>query len=343
MGWTMTGRSIPLQIRQTFPIKDPLGRTIDIPVTTADDLPYFDSRDSKAIRSYYESEGYVVVRGLIDPIACDQANSAFAREVKPTRNFIYRQATADPERNIFTEHGYMLNSILNVQSLDPELYPEFRKLGTDLITASKVQDILRNLFDEPGKLVQSMYFEGNPATWAHQDTYYLDSEQIGAMAAGWFAVEDIKPGAGRFFVYPRSHLYDMKKNAGDFDFAFHHARYKDLVRRVILEQGYECRAPALAKGDALFWNARTIHGSLETVDGGSSRRSFTAHYIPQSHRFLQFQSRIKRLNVKLINAMAVHHPKDQAEFSNRAVLVVETAFPSIFKLAKRLAIKAVTS
>ncbi len=102
----------------------------------------------------------------------------------------------------------MLNSILDVQSVDPRLYPEFRKLGTELVTTHKLQEVSRIRFDEPGELVQSMYFKGNPAIWAHQDTYYLDSEHIGAMTAAWFAVEDIEPGAGRFFVYPRTHLYD---------------------------------------------------------------------------------------------------------------------------------------
>ena len=37
-----------------------------------------------------------------------------------------------------------------------------------------------------------MYFEGNSATWEHQDTYYLDSEKVGCMIAGWIALENIK-------------------------------------------------------------------------------------------------------------------------------------------------------
>jgi phytanoyl-CoA hydroxylase len=199
---------------RTYPIKDPLGRTIDIPDTAAADFAYFALADRQAIRSYYDKEGYVVVRGLIDPGECDRAHAAFEREVKPSRSFIYRQATANPERHVYAQHDYMLNSILNVQSLDPRLFPDFRKLGTDIVTLPALQAVLRILFDEPGKLVQSMYFEGNPATWPHQDTYYLDSEHIGAMTGAWFAVEDIKPGAGRFFVYPKSHLFDMAKNGG---------------------------------------------------------------------------------------------------------------------------------
>ena len=51
-----------------------------------------------------------------------------------------------------------------------------------------------------------MYFDGNPVTWPHQDIYYLDAEEIGRMTSAWVAVEDIAPDAGRFFVYPKSHL-----------------------------------------------------------------------------------------------------------------------------------------
>lgn len=333
----------PDSVKHSYTIKDPLGRAIEIPETVADDFAYFTLADKDAIRSYYDSEGYVVIRGLIDPGECDRAHAAFEREVKPSRSFIYRQATANPERHVYTQHGYMLNSILNVQSLDPALFPSFRKLGADIVTSLGLQDALRVLFDEPGKLVQSMYFEGNPATWPHQDTYYLDSEHIGAMTAAWFAVEDIKPGAGRFFVYPKSHLFDMAKNGGDFDIAFNHARYKDLVKKVLEEQGFECRAPALGKGDVLFWNGKTIHGSLDTTDPQFSRRSFTGHYIPESHRFLQFQSIIKPLDLKTINGMKVHHPKDLGSLKNRAILTVETNFPKSFLFAKRLMIKALTS
>ncbi len=135
----------------------------------------------------------------------------------------------------------------------------------------------------------------------------------------------------------------MSENGGDFDFAFHHDRYKELVKRAIIEQGYVCRAPELAKGDVLLWNARTIHGSLETPDGKFSRRSFTGHYLPESHRFLQFQSRIKPLDIKPINGMNVHHAKDLARLSNRAVLAVETTYRRTFKSMKRLAIKFVTT
>ncbi len=339
----MSEDATSVKAKNTFSIKDPLGKTIEVPVSLADDIAYFKSDDMQGIRSYYEAEGYVVVRGLFDPEECDRAHEAFEKEIKPAKSFIYRQATANPERNVYTEHGFVLNSIQNVQSVDPTQFPQFRKLGSDIVTAPKVQAVLRGLFDEPGKLVQSMYFEGNQATWAHQDTYYLDSEKLGAMVAAWFAVEEIKPGAGRFFVYPKSHLSDMAKNGGDFDIAFNHGRYKELVKRIIEEQGFECRAPFLGKGDVLFWNGKTIHGSLETRQPEFSRRSFTGHYIPESHRLMQFQSVIKSMELKPLNGMNANHPKDLASIKNRAILAVETTFPKTFLIAKKLAIKAVTA
>jgi phytanoyl-CoA hydroxylase len=318
------------------------GQKIEIPVAEEDDYPYFSLAQPEEIRRYYDENGYVVVRGLLSQGPCDRAAEAFEVEVKPFGGFIYRQASGNPERHVFTNEGFMLNSILNVQSLDRRRFPGFRQAGLDLLTHANMQRAVLIILGEPGKLVQSMYFDGNPVTWPHQDTYYLDAEEIGRMTAAWVAVEDIAPGAGRFFVYPKSHLIDMAKNGGNFDIAFHHERYKELVKQVIHRHRLVCRAPALSKGDVLFWAAKTIHGSLHTAEPTCSRRSFTAHFIPDRSRFLQYQTRVKPLKTEFINGMRVHHPKDLSKAANRAVLVVETRFSRAFRLTKRATIKLVT-
>lgn len=326
-----------------FGLLDNLGNPLFVPLSPRDDDAYFSIDEAAAARAYYDENGYVVLRGLIERDALGLANAAFDREVLPSREFIYRQATANPERNVLTPEGYMLNSILNLQSLNPRRYGGLRGAAEAILTAPGLQRALVALLGEPGKLVQSMYFHGNPSTWPHQDSYYLDSEQIGAMTAAWIAAEDIAPGAGRFFVYPGSHKIDLRKNGGDFDIAFHHDRYKALVKQLIASQQLECRAPALAQGDVLFWNAKTIHGSLPTAQPERSRRSLTAHYIPRSHRFLQFQTRIKPTEYSEVNGMLLSRPKDQAARLNRGVLFVETRYPRLFQRAKKLAIKFVTA
>jgi phytanoyl-CoA hydroxylase len=282
-----------------------------------------------------------VLRGLIPPGLCDAAHRRFVEEVKPFQGFIYRQASANPERHVFTEQGFMLNSILNIQSLDPRHFRGFREAGLAVLTQARLQRAVAIILGEAGTLVQSMYFEGNPETWPHQDTYYLDAEDLGRMTGAWIAVEDIAPGAGRFFIYPGSHLIDMARNGGNFDIAFNHARYKELVRHVIREHALECRAPALKQGDVLFWAAKTIHGSLRTASVERSRRSFTAHFIPRSCRFLQFQKRVRPLTLSTINGIAVHQPKDLARPASRLIFSAETNFPRAFQLAKKSVIKLI--
>jgi phytanoyl-CoA hydroxylase len=326
-----------------FSIPAPHGGQIDIPTVPGDEtVAYPTLADPAAIRAYYEREGYVVVRGLVDQAACEQMRGAFDQEVKPFGGFIYRQASANPERHVRTKHGYMLNSILNIHAVDPRFFTTFRQRGADLITGPSLQAAVKAILGEPGKIVQSMYFEGNPATWAHQDTYYLDSEKIGLMVGAWIALEDIEPGAGRFFIYPKSHLLDLALNRGQLSIASNHAGYKKLVVDIINQNGLECRAPALRKGDVLFWSSKTIHGSMDTTQPDRSRSSVTSHYIPRSTRFLQYQTRIKALNLSTVNGMDVHTPKDMASPVNRLVMGFETRFPTAFTSIKQAAIRFVT-
>jgi len=322
-----------------YAIKNNVGTNIAIPATVADDFPYFAAGEGAAIRRYYDEFGYVVIRNAVPPALIDAVNAAFDREVLRSRRFIYRQATAKAERHVYTERGFMLNSILNPQSVDPRAFPEFRRESTRCFTLPAVQKAVADLLGEPGKLVQGMYFHGNPATWPHQDSYYLDSETIGTMTAVWIAMEDIAPGAGRFFVYPKSQKIAIQKHGASTNIATRHGDYKKNVVDIIESSNLECRAPALNKGDIVFWNAWTIHGSLPTTMPDLSRRSLTAHFIPASQRFLQFQVNVKEPHFDTVEGALISRPKDQAKFLNRVVLFVESRFPGLFHAAKRAAIR----
>ena len=328
-----------LYLTKTFNQKTAL---IPEAVDDASDI-YLKLDSEKAIRDYYLENGYVVVRNTIPKELCDAARAAFDKEVKNFKLPLYRQtASGAPEMHRYTERGHMQNSILNVHDLRSDWFPDFKNVSLNVLTHERLQKALKAVLGESPQLVQSMYFEGNPATWPHQDTYYLDSEKIGSMVASWVAVEDIKPGAGRFYIYPGSHKIDIRKNGGDFDIAFHHDRYKKMMKDLIESKQLKVAAPALRQGDVLFWNSKTIHGSLPTTQIEYSRSSFTGHYLPESHRFLQFQSRVKGFRNRNINGMRVNHPKDQDQFANRLMLGIETKFPRAFQAVKNAAIKVVT-
>src|SRR5438045_2702068 len=99
-----------------------------------DEDAYFHPDQTSKIRRYYDENGYVVVRSLVPAKLCDQARALFTSEVRSFKGFIYRQASANPERHVFSEQGFILNTILNVQSLNPRHFAGFRRSSLDMLT-----------------------------------------------------------------------------------------------------------------------------------------------------------------------------------------------------------------
>ena len=324
-----------------YSIRSHTGDTITIPATAEEDQRYFTAMDAAAI-DYYREHGYVVLRGLIPTDACAAARAAYAEQIKPFDGFIYRQTTAKAERHKLNDQGHVINPVLNVQSVSSR-FAGFRAATLACLTHPRLQAAVTALLGEPGKLVQSMYFEGNTSTWPHQDTYYLDSETLGGMCAAWVALEDIAPNAGRFFVCPGSHRIDVARNGGDFDIAFNHDRYKSLVTDLMAKFGMKVVAPALNEGDVLIWNAKTIHGSLESPGATTTRQSLTAHFIPESQQFMQYQVRVKPLALTEVGGVKVATPKSQDVAVNRLIMWAEAHLPFIFYPLKNAAIKLMLS
>jgi phytanoyl-CoA hydroxylase len=285
---------------------------------------------------YFNQHGYVVWRNLVELDLCERAMLAFKKEVKPHKGFIYRQTTANPERHKYDESGHVINPILNPLCVNEKLFPDFRKISHEILASDELFDAAASIIGEPVTAVQSMYFEGGSGTWAHQDTYYLDSEKRGSMAAAWIALEDIHEDAGRFFIGVNSHKTDIEINKDRFDIAFNHARYKSLVLNFIQKNKVELRAPDLKRGDVLFWNSKTIHGSHPPRPKPPSRSSFTIHFIPSAAGFLQHQHRLLKIKPSITRGHSVYLPKDQNRLINRIILLIECQFPRSFQLFKKM-------
>lgn len=318
---------------------------MSVPETVAEGpTTRFHPGDDAAIRAYHDAHGYVVVAGLIPGETCDALRSLWDGEVKPAQAFIYRQATAKAERHVTNANGWVMNPILNLQSVDPRRFGGFRDFATrEVLTHPALARTFRALIDDDPKIVQSMYFEGNSATWEHQDSYYLDSENVGRMAAAWIAIEPIEAQAGRFFICPGSHKLALDRHGEANNIADNHDVYIASVVAKMKELGLEIRAPRLEKGDVLFWNAWTIHGSLDSQDTRHSRSSVTCHAIPAHDRFLQLQLRVLDVETDTVNGVAVYRPKDLSRLRNRAVLWVESHFAKQFYAVKRAAIRRLSA
>jgi phytanoyl-CoA hydroxylase len=130
-------------------------------------------------------------------------------------------------------------------------------------------------------------------------------------------------------------------NAAERNFADGHERYKEAVLVAARRAGLEWRSPFLAKGDVLFWNSRTVHGSLPARRPGFSRASLTAHYLREGDEMLQFHSRIRRQDLGSHNGMIVGRLHDQDKWRNRIVCRAAATFPGGFAALRRAAIRLV--
>ena len=320
----------------------PNGLKVKVPETeTEDNTPRFNfSNDMENAINYYEKNGYVIFSSLISRETCNQLRSLWGKKIKPYKGTIYRQTTAKVENNLFNERDWIMNPILNIQSLNPKLFNSFREfVEKEVFSNINICNVLKSILSEKPKIVQSMYFEGNSATWEHQDSYYLDSEKIGTMTAGWLALEEIKADAGRFFICPESHKIDLGRQNINNNIADNHDNYIKQVVSIIKSKNMTIKAPYMNFGDMLFWNSWTIHGSIDSRSKTFSRSSITLHAIPESHKFLQFHSRKMNLQTDDLGNSVIYRPKDQDKFKNRLILKIETYFPTFFYWLKKNAIK----
>ena len=322
----------------------PFGLKVRVPESVDEDAPYPGADRPDDVAAAYERDGYVVLRGLVPPALCDAVRAAFDAEVRPSRTPILRQKNMRYEANAFDADGFLSNPVFNVQDLETRRFGGFKSAALDVLTHPAVAAATRAVLGAPRtKLIQSMYFEAPAGTWAHQDSYYQDSaEGLGRGVAGWFALEDIDPGAGRFYVASKSHVaLPPLRNEGELGVALGHDRYKRAVVEAVRDAGLDCTAPRLQKGDVLLWSSLLVHGSLEALRPGVSRASLTAHYLAEDAEMLQFHARVRRLDMTRHNGMAVGLLHNQDRLHNRLVREVAWRAPGLFGVARNAAIQAV--
>ena len=320
------------------------GRTISIPEDQPEDGPSFTTATLDAAHDYYQENGYVVLRGLVPENLCDAVRAGFDT-LRHSRIPVLRQRNMSYERNTFNADGFLDNPIFNVQDLPTGRCSAFKSAALDLLTSSRVIEAVSALLGaDRSKIVQSMFFEAPAGTWAHQDSYYQDSAaQLGRCVAGWFALEDIDAAAGRFYVCPGSHRGPLLRNVGEHDFATGHDRYKEAIASIVNRETTRLCAPFLGKGDVLFWNSLTIHGSFSAARPGLSRASLTAHYLSESDDMLQFHTRIREQEFRLWNGVTVGQLHNQDTWHSHIVREVASRFPGPYLAARKLALRVLMS
>jgi len=239
-----------------------------------------DQGNAMAPQEYYETNGYYLWRGLIDGDSVDRLLGHYKKDVLPAKRPFFRQNTSRYEKNVVTAHGYVQQSFLDIHQYKD--YPEFSRASMLIYTSAAMRNALRSVTGfESFNLMQTMLFDANTETWPHQDWWYLDTVPNGHLLATWIALEDIDEKAGRFYVLPKSQTVDLHSDTPNLP----HTEWIERMRAYVGQRENEVYAPALKKGDVLFWNSRVVHGSRPTQDPSFSRKSLTAHYLPSQFAF----------------------------------------------------------
>lgn len=231
-------------------------------------------------QEHYQTQGYCIFEKLIPLHLIDRLLSLYERDIVVSSYPFFRQNTSKYEENQLTEAGHVKQSFLDIHEY--EKYPEFSDCAKEIYCSSEIQEALRQITGSQSfNLMQTMLFDANVETPPHQDWWYLDSVPNGHLFGAWIALEDIDEQAGRFYILPQSMEVDLHSDTPNLP----HSLWLERVRQYVGDHKDQIKAPVLKKGDVLFWNSRTIHGSLPTQNSSLSRKSLTGHFLPSEYKY----------------------------------------------------------
>ena len=226
-------------------------------------------------RNSYEKYGYVVCRNLVPVELIDKLLNLYAEKIASSKESFIRQIRNAYEPNELNEFGHVKQDFLDVHNY--QNFPEFGTVVKEIVCGDAIQNTLKQITGSTSfKLMQSLLFDLNRETLPHRDSDYLDSVPGGHALAIWIALEDINEKAGKFYVIPESTNVDIHGDRADLSPWELMSKMKEYVQ----SNQDKIVAPALNKGDVLFWNSRLIHGALPIIDQRFSRKSLTSHFIP---------------------------------------------------------------
>ena len=241
---------------------------------------------NKQIENYYEENGYVIVKNLISQNQINEFINSYEALKTSSNYYFWSQDTNRPEKLIVNKQGFIEHSILD--PIDLVFQRNFCQSALRIICSDSVSQLLARLTGRQKHTIwQTMFFDKSTGTVAHQDHYYLDSDPAGHLVACWYALEDIQEDAGAFFLVPKSHKGPLISRNRGIPMFSDHEEYVPKIQNMIQEQNYQFQPMILEKGSVLFWHPFLVHGAFPNINPKYSRKSFTAHFLPEGYGQLE--------------------------------------------------------
>jgi ectoine hydroxylase-related dioxygenase (phytanoyl-CoA dioxygenase family) len=219
--------------------------------------------------AFYQSEGYLIVRGLISPAEVAEIREIF-EEIGRKGEPIPRHWEPAPGATVEADPLKRFPRVMQPH--------RFNERVKQFLLDPRIVDVLRGLLGQDPIAAQSMYYYkpvGARGQAFHQDDYYLKTLG-GDCIAAWVAIDPSLPENGGLFVSPKTHREEIAcPDLADDKTSF-------TTHLVKPPEGHDPVPAAMQPGDVLFFNGRVIHGSTPNNHPTLWRRSLIFHYIPQA-------------------------------------------------------------
>ncbi|KAF5283615.1 hypothetical protein FQR65_LT13821 [Abscondita terminalis] len=221
-------------------------------------------------RDFYEENGYVMFRNLVDWDILDECKQHFIDVCNNNSDapvMIMMKDTHLKTKNVKGE--YVINKIQDF------LYDE---VFFKYVSYKPMIDIVQSIIGPNITGVNSMLINKPPDSTKdssrhplHQDLHYFPFRPANSAVATWTAMETVNVQNGCLFVVPGSHKGELMKHEyppNVTNKAYHGVLGKDHLPTVSL---------IMEKGDTVFFHPLLLHGSGPNITKGF-RKAISCHY-----------------------------------------------------------------
>jgi hypothetical protein len=212
------------------------------------------------MKEQFESDGYVLVKGLFSPAEAEVILAHFMEVHRSTGE--YCEGGVDPTSD---DPLRRFPRMMNPHTGDA--------VARDYFLDSRIRQVLNDITGADPYAVQTMvYFKpaGSRGQALHQDQRYLHVRP-GTCVAAWMALDRCDPDNGGLRVVPGSHTYPILcPIKSDTGVSFTH-------ETVPVPEGKEVVNVIMDPGDVLFFHGNLIHGSDPNRTTDRFRRIIVGH------------------------------------------------------------------
>ncbi|XP_045762713.1 probable phytanoyl-CoA dioxygenase isoform X2 [Maniola jurtina] len=235
---------------------------------------------SAAERQFYEDNGYLVIKGLIDFTCLYGCKQRF---IKICNGVVARGAMTVVKEPSLIPKGVKGEDLINKVS---DIH--FDEVFSTYTEHPRLLHVVAQLIGEPLRVSNSMLINKPPGSVRHpphQDLYYFPFRPAEKIIGVWTAIDDVTVENGCLYVLPKSHKRNILYPHGNLPDS--NKMYHGILDPAASE---EPRAQLeMSPGDTVFFHPLLVHGSGPNTTRGY-RKALTAHYAHEGCHYIDVQT-----------------------------------------------------